>query len=286
MITIESGPWRLALDPAAGGSVTSLDWHGHPLLRRQLVAGVLNSGCFPLVPFSNRLRHSQFVWRGQKVQLPGNHPENPAEPAMHGLGWRLPWHVVLHGADRIGLAVDVASGDWPWAFRAEQDFRLYGTAAWFDLAITNLADMPMPAGLGFHPFFPCDAATRLQALHRGEWQVDADCLPTSLDRRDHARDWWAGQPVASRSVDTVYTDRSGPITIHWPGNRLGLNINPDDDLPFTTIYVPPGAPFFCAEPVSHSTDAFNRAEPGNGLRVLAPGERWRVSMQLTPFTMP
>lgn len=290
MIEIASGPFRLTVDPATGGSVASLDWHGHPLLRRQQGTGVLNSASFPMVPFHNRLRHSRFGWQGEIVALHPNHPDNPAEPAMHGLGWRLPWRVATQAADGVELALEVAgsraAGEWPWSFRAEQGFHLDGDGVLFTLAISNRADVPMPAGLGFHPFFPCDATTRLIAHHRGEWQVDAACLPISLDRRDTAIDWWAGQPVGSRAVDTVYTERVGDMAIHWPARGIGVAILSSQDLPFTTVYAPPAPAFVCVEPVSHSTDAFNRPEPDNGMRVLAPGERWQVIMRLQPFTMP
>jgi aldose 1-epimerase len=51
------------------------------------------------------------------------------------------------------------------------------------------------------------------------------------------------------------------------------------------VYTPPGQSFFCAEPVSHITDAFNLAAAGQadtGMLTLAPGETARVALTLTP----
>ncbi len=51
------------------------------------------------------------------------------------------------------------------------------------------------------------------------------------------------------------------------------------------IYSPPGQPFFCAEPVSHTTDAINLAAAGRtdtGLLVLEPGQTVRAAVTLTP----
>jgi aldose 1-epimerase len=51
------------------------------------------------------------------------------------------------------------------------------------------------------------------------------------------------------------------------------------------VYTPPGESFFCAEPVSHITDAFNLAATGQadtGMLTLAPGESVRASLTLTP----
>lgn len=283
MIAINHGPFTLLADPATGGSVAALDWHGAPLLRRQVVPGVLGSGCFPLVPFSNRIAGSAFTWAGRRIALPPNHPDNPAEPAMHGLGWRLPWQVADTAPGRLDLVLAVPAGDWPWPFTAQQRFALDDAGATFTLALINHGDTPMPAGLGFHPFFPRDARTRLEGLHRGEWQVDAARLPTTLDERATAIDWWAGRPVAARLVDTVYTGRNGPLRIIWPDAGTGLAIMPDPVLAFTTIYVPGDADYFCAEPVSHITDGFNR--PDSGIRALSPGARLAVTMRLEPFRL-
>ena len=50
------------------------------------------------------------------------------------------------------------------------------------------------------------------------------------------------------------------------------------------IFTPPGRPFFCAEPVSHVTDAFNLADAGRadtGRRVLDPGATIEGAITLT-----
>jgi aldose 1-epimerase len=283
MIAIESPAFRLVASPEVGGSIAALDWHGQPLLRAASGSDVLNSACFPLVPFSNRIAGSRFRFGGREVVLKPNHPHAPSEPVLHGFGWQRAWTVTAHQADRLALALDLPAGDWPWPFLAEQLFALNETSATLTLAITNRGETPMPAGLGFHPYFPRTATTRLIARHRGEWQVDAARLPTRLDLRETAIDWWAGQPVASRLVDTVYTGRDGDLVLAWPARGIGLAIAPDDSLPFTTIYVPADAEFVCVEPVSHATNALNR--PGEEMRVLAPGARWQVELRLTPFRL-
>jgi len=55
-------------------------------------------------------------------------------------------------------------------------------------------------------------------------------------------------------------------------------------LDFLVVYTPPGRPFFCAEPVSHVTDAFNLAAAGRtdtGARALAAGETLRAVVTLS-----
>jgi aldose 1-epimerase len=55
-------------------------------------------------------------------------------------------------------------------------------------------------------------------------------------------------------------------------------------LDFLVVYTPPGRPFFCAEPVSHITDAFNLVAAGRtdtGARSLAAGETLRAKVTLS-----
>ncbi len=58
-----------------------------------------------------------------------------------------------------------------------------------------------------------------------------------------------------------------------------------DELGKLVIFTPPGEDFLCVEPVSHDTDAFNRAAAGEadtGMRVLAPGEDLSVYVRFRP----
>ena len=51
------------------------------------------------------------------------------------------------------------------------------------------------------------------------------------------------------------------------------------------VYTPPDEAFFCAEPVSHITEAFNleaAGRPDTGMLSLVPGESARAVMSLTP----
>ena len=148
------------------------------------------------------------------------------------------------------------------------------------LALTNLSDQPMPAGLGFHPFFARTAATRYRGLHRGEWHNSADCLPETLVLRESPHDWWQGSTVGARSVDTVYVQRDGPLSIDWPDRGLKLVMTPSANLAFTALYTPRGEDWFCVEPVSHMTDAVNRDGEGSGLVWLPPGETLSASLSL------
>lgn len=286
MLHLAAGDYRLSLDPSCGGSIARFAWRDQPLMRPSCGPSVLDSGCFPLVPFSNRIAHGRFTAHGQPRQIAPNFPGSDHPHPLHGFGWLAAWDVIAAERDSAELEHCQPAGEWPWSYRARQRFRLDPDGLSLQLSLVNLGTDAMPAGLGFHPYFPCDPDTLYLGLHKGEWHNDADCLPQSLDEAATPQDWWQGHPVATRQVDTVYTGRNGPLRILWPNRRLRLDIIPCAELPFTVVYTPAGAAFFCVEPVSHMTDAINRPEPGSGLRWLAPGTSFTVAMRIQASALP
>lgn len=146
------------------------------------------------------------------------------------------------------------------------------------LRVWNLGQTPMPCGLGFHPYLPRTIGTRFHALHKGEWQTGPDSLPLSLQVQRDAIDWWSGRPVGARHVDTIYTERRGPLTVFWPERGLSLRIEPSDNLYHTGVFVPENEDFFCVEPVSHQTDAVNAPSPGQAIDCLPPGRELAASV--------
>lgn len=278
---LKNDEFHLLVDPDLGGSVRSLTWYGKEIFYPGTSTTVLDGGMFTLVPFSNRISGSSFDFEGRKVRLSANHPSNSAEPVIHGYGWILPWHVISSSACAIEMRLEPFRCEWPWKFRANLRIELRRGSAIFELTVTNFDQKRMPVGLGFHPYFPRNKLTRYCGLHQGEWQVSQDRLPTSLTLRSQAIDWWDGEPVWTREVDTVYTNRQGELRIDWPDRGFGVAVQPSADLPFTTVYTPKDQDFFCVEPVSHPTDAVNRDE-GKYLQVLEPGQNWSCWMQITP----
>lgn len=277
MIDLASGDYRIALEPERGGSVARFDWAGHALLRPTCGPSILDTACFPLVPFSNRIAHGRFSAAEQDVTLRPNFPGSDHPHPLHGFGWLSPWRVEDASAHAALLSQIHRAGEWPWTYEARQAFQLSGSGLVATLSLRNLDDTAMPAGLGFHPYFPRDAGTRYIGLHRTEWTNSEDCLPLSADTRPEPIDWWAGDPVGTRAVDTVYSARSGQLTILWLERGIALSIEPSEALSHTVVYTPTDADFFCVEPVSHRTDAFNGGEH----HLLQPGEELSVSMRLS-----
>jgi aldose 1-epimerase len=275
-VKLQAHDWELLLLPEIGGAIGVLRHAGHDVLRSapEGTADVLATGCFPLVPYANRIAHGRFAFGGQACQLPLNFGDHPH--SLHGLGWQSGWAVEEAGPNHAVLvhAHDGGTG-WPWAYRAEQRFVLAPGAVRVELSLTNLADTPMPAGIGLHPYFPRDADTRLRFDAEGVWLADATMLPTETAAAAHFGDWAAGAPVAGETlIDNAYDGWGGSAQI---GQRRGNITMHVEGASVLHLFRPPGTDFFCVEPVNHLPDAINRG----GMDMLAPGETRTLAMTLS-----
>jgi aldose 1-epimerase len=275
-VVLQTARARVELLPALGGAVGRFTWDGRDVLRPapEGASDVLDTGGFPLVPFCNRIRDGRFSFGGHEVALTPNLGDHPH--ALHGQGWRGAWTVVSAAAAEAVLAFDHPAGEWPWAYRAEQRACLDDHGLRLTLSVTNTGVEPMPAGLGFHPYFPARAGERLRAGVTGVWMIDGDCLPTTHVDGVWRSDWAAGAPTAVSSlIDNCYTGWNGVATLSAPGGA-DTTLTASPDCRWLHIYSPPDADFVCAEPVANRPDPFHGED--SGIRILAPGETTSVWM--------
>lgn len=283
---LRAGHYELDVLPELGGAVGRFDWQGRPLFRPGRGPSPLDTGCFPLVPFSNRIGSGRFRFRGSEVVIPPNAPALDPRNPIHGFGWLSAWTVLERSGRSATLEHRHGAAAWPWDYGAVQRFELGEEGLRISLAITNLSERPMPAGLGLHPYFPKGADTRYCGLHRHEWHNDSAGLPTECSDAGSPIDWWDGTSVGSRSVDTIYTGRHGPLSIIWPGAGAILEMRPARNLPMTVVYVPEGQDYFCVEPVSHLTDAVARCHASGPMRIIPPGKTMKtwIDFRAYPIT--
>jgi aldose 1-epimerase len=279
MISITASGYELVLAPEIGGLIASLSLNGRSLLRgSDAPASPLDCGCFPLVPYCNRIRDGAFLFRGRRVEITPN-MAGDASP-LHGDGWLGPWIVESQSGSGACLFFAHEPGEWPWAYESRQTFRLSEAGLEAEITCRNLSGEPMPCGLGFHPYFPCDAQTRIETAVERVWEVDHKVLPTGIapptDR--YALD---GQPACGRGLDNGYGGWAGEMRLTAGDGAVTLMTSPDAG--FFQIYSPPSGALLAAEPVSHANAALNEPEEswdGLGLRVLEPGETMRLRMTL------
>lgn len=271
---LRAGALRAAVRPDLGGSLAGLWWQGEPLLRScepGLLAGPRQSACFALLPYSNRIGHCRFDWRGQSYRTRPNFDDHPH--SLHGVGWQRAWTVTAHTPDRLQLGLrHEPDADWPFAFSATQELQLSEDALLWRLSLRSCDGREQPAGLGWHPYFLHRAGSRLQTRVAGRWDMGADALPcgrTELPGLDLA--------LAGAGLDHCFDGWSGEALVRDARHTLLLSASTRQ----LVVFTPPGAAHFCVEPVSHVNNAVQDAEPlAQGLVALAPGARLEAWMRL------
>lgn len=245
----------------------------------------LNAASFPLVPYSNRIRNGQLRFRDEVYQLPLNFGDHPH--SIHGVGWQSPWRLQRQAPDKVILELAYDGASWPFAFLATQTIALDEATLHHELTITNRSDLPFPAGLGMHPYFPRHERAIVTADVHIVWLTDDTGLPTE---RVPCLDHWnlsAGADVDSLHCDNQFEPWNRRAYIVWPDKKMSVELTASDNLDRLVVYAPTDEDFFCVEPASHMTDAFNRSADGmsneeTGMRILQPGETWSVWMELSP----
>lgn len=241
-VRMQQGNTLLTLDPVCGGAIREFTWRDRQILRS--ASPLANDdpfelACFPLVPYANRIANGRFEFDGRSVSLASN--SDPSVHPLHGQGWLAPWEIVSTTASSAALVFDGGGNEWPWRYRAQQQFELHDDALKIDLSVQNLADAPMPAMLGLHPYF-CDAAhAQLQAKPPRVWLADDACLPVEEAASPAAWRFDAPRAVNTIALDHCFTGWDGVAKITWPGRVITIHAQ---NCGFLHIYAPAGKKFF------------------------------------------
>ena len=299
LVRLAAGDAVVEIAPGAGGARASFTLGGRDILRptpreaREAGDARLHA-CYPLVPYSNRIANARLAFRGRDHVLTRNFGDSPH--AIHGVGWQRAWSAVRVSDTHAQLALEHdARGEraaaWPWPFRALQTFALAatprGATLSIRLAIGNGGDSAFPFGLGWHPFFPKTPDTTLAFDAAFVWENDATHIPVARAGVPPAWRFAAARPVGDVALDHVFEPSRGTAAIGWPARGLSASVDADSALDRRVVYVPPDRDFLAFEPVSHMTDAFNRAsrgETGTGTRILPPGAAFSCTIRIDTRT--
>ncbi|WP_184716426.1 aldose 1-epimerase [Caulobacter sp.] len=278
MTVIEKGSARLILAPEAGGAIAGFTIAGRDIMRPTPAGAndALDTASFPLVPFCNRIPNGRVTFEGREVVLPPNLGDHPH--ALHGQGWRGAWTVERAEGDAAVLAYVHAADAWPWAYRAEQTFTVDEAGFRVVLSVTNTGETAMPAGLGFHPYFPRRTGETLTAANDGVWMINADVLPTVHHAGPWEVDLAAGAAVEGRGlIDHCFTGWDQRAVLAAPGAPdTVITASPENR--WLHVYIPPAESFYCVEPCASRPNPFGEGE--TGMTRLQPGESRSIWMDV------
>jgi aldose 1-epimerase len=257
---LEAGGHRAAFDLEHGGRLASLVVAGHELLPTE-GTDIYHWGTFVLAPWVGRMRDGRFSYDGREYRFPLTAPPN----AIHGLVLDVPWQVV--GPDRLG--VDLRE-PWPWRGRLVQAVSLASDR--LDWRLELHAEEPMPAAIGWHPWFLRHLAApdgssigplELQFTPGRMYERGADNLPT-------------GKLVTPKRppCDDCFIDLARPPRMRWMNAEgSGFEVTVESDCAYWVLYdQEPQA--ICVEPWTAPPDSFNLLTP----HVVQPGKPLSASM--------
>jgi len=285
MLQLVRGDDSLIVAPEHGGAIVGWTRHGIHMFRRPSPEAMLHGrpgamGCFPLVPFCNRIAWRHFNWAGRAYELAANFGDHPH--AIHGVGWRVPWLVEAVSADSVTLSLrhevpGESARAWPFAFTAHLTYGLTTRGLTVRIDATSLHTAPVPMGIGIHPYFPCETGTAIMFQATGVW-INRDALPVTHGPIPPEWSHADGRMTDHEPLDNCFTGWNGAARIP------GMRIDADPVFGNLQIFTPRGANFFCVEPVSHVPGAIDRADLAGpqAMPVLAPGQTIGGCMTLSP----
>jgi|694.fasta_scaffold08038_4 aldose 1-epimerase len=252
---ISIGDITAEIDPDNGGRITSLSASTTPLLQTQ-GESLIHWGLYPMAPYAGRVRNAQLGFNNQMFSL----RVNAAPHSIHGTVLDSPWNIEAHDATSILMSTDTGP-DWPFTATVTHHIAVSQNSVRCELAIT--AHEPMPAQLGWHPWFaqPREVSTSFNSMLRR----DEDGI-TTLDRVD---------PLPPPVDDCFFEPNA------WPSIYIGnYAVEVASDCPYWVRYDAPGGDV-CIEPQSGPPNGIN-SKP----LILEQGQqfsRWmelRISHQL------
>jgi len=280
---VSDGDREVTLLPELGARLHRIRAFGHELLRTPADPEMHRDdpffwGGYVMAPWCNRIEPGPTIVDGRTVAPRSNFPDGSA---IHGQVYAGRWTRTGDGRLRIE-----AGGDgWPWRYEVTLAVRLEAGVIHLELGLVNLADAPMPAGLGLHPWWR--RPTRVAIRGRG---VYPDNLMTPAEPRPVAGRFDLRRPrPMPPDLDATWTRLDEPaVTLAWDGigveatMRAGASLGSRPARLVVVAASPSGVDAVAIEPETNAPQGLRRLlrdEP-DALARLAPGEALRLRIAL------
>jgi aldose 1-epimerase len=279
-VELAAGGVTATVEPRAGGRLGSLVIAGRERLITEADPSALlpavTWGSFAMLPWVGRMRGGRLRWDGTERTLRRDFGAH----AIHGATFDVRWEVVAGDEHAVEL-VHRLGAPTRWPFRGEARQWLTLTPDALDLAIEIRADVPMPVGAGWHPWFrrypgePIIVALAAPAV----LETSADMIPTgAVIPLTGTTDLRRPRDIGRRRLDHAYVRVDGSPTVTWTDLVLTIESNP---LRSVVVHSTPTA--VCVEPQSQWPDAIRLAGTGldTGVVTLTAGETFRMTSRWT-----
>jgi galactose mutarotase-like enzyme len=241
-----------------------------------------------LHPWANRLAGDRLVGADRPTIDPASRLVSLDANGLpiHGLnladaGWVVSTHADGDSAGisaRLAFATSELLAAFPFPHEVTVSARVAGRTLSVTTGVAATSDRAVPVSFGWHPYL------RLAGLPRAEWRVslpvrrrarlDGLMIPTGHDVPVEAFDGTLG----SRVFDDLFTElEPDPVFVLEGGGRR-IEVAMGDGYPIAQVYAPTERDLVAFEPM---TAPGNALVSGDGLRWVAPGERFTAAFAVT-----
>jgi aldose 1-epimerase len=255
----------------------------------EMASGGRGQLCFP---WPNRLGTGEWSFSGRDARAPINEPK--LGNAIHGLVRYRPFSIdsVAQNRCQLSLLVHPEPG-YPFMALVEVAYHLGTLGLTVTTTVTNVDDVPVPFGLGFHPYL----ATPVHGVDRAILSVPSGCVVEVDDRRlptgklvaaEGVYDRREPAPIGDAILDVTYAelvrDETGWATVRLAVEDSGtVELCVDRTFPYLQVFTgdtlvgPRRRSGVAVEPMTCPPDALRTRRD---LVVLEPGQRWTGSWRV------
>lgn len=255
----------------------------------EMSSGARGQLCFP---WPNRLGGGEWSFSGRDARAAINEPA--LGNAIHGLVRYRPFSIDSVAQNRCQLSLFVhPEPGFPFLCLVEVAYHLGTLGLTVTTTVTNADSVPVPFGLGFHPYL----ATPMHGVDRAILSVPSGCVVEVDERRlatgkaleaDGDTDFREPRPIGSAVLDCTYTelqrDESGWATVRLAEEDAGVvELSVDRTFPYLQVFTGDTLPAqrrrsgVAVEPMTCPPDALRSQRD---LVVLEPGQRWTGSWRV------
>lgn len=281
-IILKKADFQLGILPQIGGALSFFKYKEDDLLRHCSAqeTEANNTALFPMLPYTSFIRDNHFPYFGITRHVKKNSPVSNF--AIHGDVWRAQGEVVEQNENAVRLKfTHLKTSGFPFNYTAFVTYTLNENGLAITLKLENNSALPMPYGMGIHPFFLKDKSTKIQYNSSYLWYREGDpilghpyVIPKNLDFQNLS-------PLPKEKTDISVSGWDGKAIIQ--NKNYQLEISADSNFRHLILCSHKSKDYFNLEPVTNTPDAFNLASQGivgTGIQSLGPRESAQTTIQI------
>jgi aldose 1-epimerase len=288
--TLVAGDLEAVFLPAHGMLGASLRHKGVEILRRvedlEAAATRGSSAGIPLLcPWANRLAEPRYRVLGKEVVLDRSSPllhfDEHGLP-MHGVPWPLlSWVVTEAREDFLTARLDWSGSNllavFPFRHRIELVAILRPDGLSLETTLIASSEGPVPVSFGFHPYLG------LPERSRANWHLELPAMRKlvlnvrGIPTGDEEPFGGFNAELGENSFDDGFALMEEQTTFSVAGATRRLSVDLLEGYRYAQVFAPRDKEYIALEPMTAPTSALTS---GRGLRLVAPGERFRAVFRI------